>query len=88
MELLSIVVFVLWVYIFAFRFCRFVDFVLQESNFIPQARFNSTRGYSQSAAGLEFLDLIRLGRLWVGHKPNLELPMNNPSLDGEKMKEN
>ena len=44
-------------------------------------------GYSQLVAGLEFLHLILSGRLWVGHKSNSELPMNNPSLDGEKMKE-
>ena len=77
---------VLWV-------CRFIDFVLQESNFsvwslyfgrnqsrlLPtRAWSDSTGDFSQSVASLGLLHLIWSGQLRVRHKPNSDQPVDNP----------
>ena len=89
---------VLWVCRSSLWVCRSVDFVLQESKFSVwslyfgrnqsrpppiRARFDSTGGFWQSAAGLELLHPFRSGRLRVGHKPDPDRPVDNPTLCNE-----
>ena len=38
------------------------------------------RLFRRSVAGLNFLHLILSGRLWVGHKSDLDRPVDTPSL--------
>ena len=44
-----------------------------------RAQYHLTGGFSRSAAGLELLHPIPLGRFEVGHKPDPDQPVDSPT---------